>query len=41
MQFYEKYNIITNKIESVLEEEEKEFVKQVNLLKDLNMEINL
>ena len=34
MQFFEKYNIITNKIESVFEDEEKEFVKQVKSLKD-------
>ena len=34
MQFFEKYKIITNKLESIFEEEEKEFVKQVKSLKD-------
>ena len=41
MKFYEKYNIITNKIESVCEEEEKEFVMKIKLLKELNTPINL
>ena len=30
MDFYEQNNIITNTIESVFEEEEKEFIEKVN-----------
>ena len=34
MDFYEKYYIITNKIELVYEEEEKELIKQIESLKN-------